>query len=336
MATSQTIAPSLGHAPSFIDLGPGAAGEGYSAIDDRRVLGAALREGILSDGAYAVTAGAGTREISIAANTGDGVVITGDSVAAQGKYLIAPHSAAITLQHDAADATNPRNDLVILEVLDSVSDAGGSNLARVRIVKGTPNASATREDALGVNGTPSLPSSAIPLAVVNVDVGEGVLSTSDIDDRRYRTAGKKVIDTEQTTTSASYTLLTTPDQIPNIVVPTDGLIVVYFRALPKTSSGTWSAAVHLNGTTAKMADGLAPIDCGDTNTAYDKVATTNGTDLTTASWSADVTTGQAVGVPIVFFAAAGVYTVDVRWKTTAGTLSVKNRKLSVRVLDFPA
>ena len=348
MATSQTISPSLGHAPSIIDLGPGAAGEGYSAIDWRRIIGASLREGILSDGSYAVTPGAGTREISIAAATGDGVVITGDSVTAQGKYLVAPHSAAITLQHDAADATNPRNDLVVLEVLDSVSDAGGSNLARVRIITGTPNASATVTDALGVNGTPTLPSTAIPLAVVNVDVGEGVLSTGDIDDRRYRTSGvKEISGVETTSQTASFTTLTTADEVRNVVVPTNHVLMVDYRALIKiaSASGNGAAAFFLNGTqvTSEVSDGVAvaaSAALGSAAAFYSVLRSLanqdSGLSLAAGSTASNSSFGNRIANygPVALDVAAGTYTVSVRFKAGTGgspTLSVKERRLRVWV-----
>ena len=352
MATSETISPSRGHAPSIIDLGPGAAGEGYAAIDWRRTMAISAREGLLSDGSYAVTPGAGTREISIAANVGDGVVVKGDSVDAQGVYHVAPHSAAITLQHDAADATNPRNDLVVLEVLDSISDGGGSNLARVRIVKGTPNASAVVTDALGSNGTPSLPSTAIPLAVVNVDVGEGVLSTGDIDDRRYRNAGTKAVAGAESTTSTSYTKLTTADEIRNLVVPANGRIEVEYAALLKMvgAAGTGGVSFFLNGVQLKKeaADGAPAVsevqipNGADNYSSLRTRLTGDGGMSLNSSVTADttlVTTGlQMSSSPItITHLAAGIYDLSVRYKAgTGGTLTVKDRTLWARVLDYVA
>jgi hypothetical protein len=63
---------------------------------------------------------------------------------------VPPHSAVINETIAAADATNPRNDLVVLEIKDTQHDASGSNLAQTRVVTGTPNVSATQ--TYGVNG----------------------------------------------------------------------------------------------------------------------------------------------------------------------------------------
>ena len=114
---------------------------------------------------------------------------------------------------------------MVLEVKDNQHDASGSSLAQVRVVAGTATAGAAKTDALGVNGTPALPSSAIALAVVNVPATDTSISDSQIDDRRgavWRggSGGKSVIATEQATTSATYTTLSTADQVASYSRPT--------------------------------------------------------------------------------------------------------------------
>jgi hypothetical protein len=156
----------------------------YGAIDDRRFWGAGAREGVLSGGSYQVTAAGSGLSVSVAASTGDGALVQGDSVTAQGEYFVPPSSGALTVTCAAADATNPRNDLVVLEVKDDAHDASGLNLARVRIVTGTPNGSAGLNDAPGANGTPALPSSCLLLAVVRVTAGLSVLTGANVSDRR--------------------------------------------------------------------------------------------------------------------------------------------------------
>lgn len=180
MATTATITPTLGSAPVTLQAG------NYSAIDDRRFWGSGLGEGYLSTGSYQVIqrAAGANMTVDVASSVGDGAVVTGDSVTAQGKYFVPPTAANVNVDIAAADATNPRNDLVVLEVKDDQHDAGGLNLARVRVITGTPNASAALTDAPGVNGTPALPSSCMPLAVVNVLAGATSIVTARISDRR--------------------------------------------------------------------------------------------------------------------------------------------------------
>lgn len=122
--------------------------------------------------------------VDIAASTGEGAWVKGDTVSAQGLYYVPPHSGVINEAITAADATNPRNDLVILEALDDTHAAGGLNKSRVRVVTGTPTAGATRTDAEGVNGTPTRPDSAALLVVVNVPAGATSVTDSNILDRR--------------------------------------------------------------------------------------------------------------------------------------------------------
>lgn len=179
MPTTATITPTLGSAPVTLQAG------NYSAIDDRRAWGYLTSESVSSVSSYQVTqrAAGANMTVDVASNSGEAVV-TGDSVTAQGNYTIPRTAASSNVDIAAADATNPRNDLVILEVKDDQHDAGGLNLARIRVVTGTPNASAALTDAPGANGTPALPSSAMLLAVVRVAAGSTTVTNAAISDRR--------------------------------------------------------------------------------------------------------------------------------------------------------
>lgn len=180
MATTATITPTLGSAPVTLQAG------NYSAIDDRRFWTAALQEGVLSGGSYQVIqrAAGANMTVDVASSVGNGAIVQGDSVTAQGAYFVPPTASNVNVDIAAADATNPRNDLVVLEVKDDQHDAGGLNLARVRVITGTPNASAAIGNAPGANGTPALPSSCMLLAVVNVTAGLASVVTARISDRR--------------------------------------------------------------------------------------------------------------------------------------------------------
>lgn len=180
MPTTATITPTLGSAPVSLQAG------NYSAIDDRRFWGATLSEGTLSSGSYQVIqrAAGSNMTVDVASSVGNGALVQGDSVTAQGIYLVPPTAANVNVDIATADATNPRNDLVILEVKDDQHDASGLNLARVRVVTGTPNASAVLTDLPGSNGTPALPSSSMLLAVVRVAAGATSILTAAISDRR--------------------------------------------------------------------------------------------------------------------------------------------------------
>lgn len=180
MATTATITPTLGAAPVTLQAG------NYSAIDDRRFWSATLQEGVLSGGSYQVIqrAAGANMTVDVASSVGNGAIVQGDSVTAQGIYFVPPTAANVNVDIAAADATNPRNDLVVLEVKDDQHDAGGLNLARVRVITGTANASAAIGNAPGANGTPALPSSCLLLGLVRVAAGATSVATAAISDRR--------------------------------------------------------------------------------------------------------------------------------------------------------
>jgi hypothetical protein len=191
MATSETITPTLGAAPVTLQAGD------YSAIDDRRFWGSGVREGVVSGGSYQVIqrAAGANMTVDVTSSVGSGAVVQGDSVTAQGNYFVPPTAANVNVDIAAADATNPRNDLVVLEVKDDQHDAGGLNLARVRVITGTPNASAVGTDAPGANGTPALPSSCLLLALVRVTAAASSVTTAMINDRRPWAGGVPTYET---------------------------------------------------------------------------------------------------------------------------------------------
>jgi hypothetical protein len=131
---------------------------GYDAIDARRFWGVAVQEGVITAGSYEVTQrGAGANlSVDIAASTGDGALVQGDAVTAQGLYFVAPHTAVINEAITTANATNPRIDQVVLEIKDTTHDASGSNLAQTRVVTGTATGGATLDNRTGAAALPSL------------------------------------------------------------------------------------------------------------------------------------------------------------------------------------
>jgi hypothetical protein len=103
-----------------------------------------------------------------------------------------PHSASfgglysavndgdVTVNIDAADATQYRRDVIIAEILDT-SDGDGSDLWQLRAVKGSLNATSPAP-------LPSLPAKSIQIAVVNVDPGVTNLTGRVFDGRTWLAA----------------------------------------------------------------------------------------------------------------------------------------------------
>ncbi|HWK28088.1 MAG TPA: hypothetical protein VNS09_16100 [Solirubrobacter sp.] len=186
-----TISPALGHA-IMTQGGPGAA-PGYDAQDFRRLATASLQEGVMGASSFEVvqrSAGA-TLSVDVKANVADAAsgvaaLVQGDAVAGQSLYPVAPHSSVINEAIASNSSGNPRIDQVVLEVLDDVHDASGSNIARVRVIAGTASSGATLNNR---TGAASLPGSCIRLADVLVANGASSITNSQIRDRRTWACG---------------------------------------------------------------------------------------------------------------------------------------------------
>ena len=188
-------------------------------------------------------------------------------------------------------------------------------------------------------------------AVTGVKLASVVEAATGVNGASTR-RGKCIIATEESTTSASYTTLTTPDRVQNIVLPTDGLLFVGYRALWKeSSSGAARAALFLGANQLQTGDNSAAVvqesqSGGGSTGVYYALHTNNGglisQDSSGVADTVDVTTGQVLGSAsssgygaiAVIFAAAGTYTVSVQFKTSAGTVTAKSRKLWVWSMGF--
>lgn len=191
-----TIVPGSGQGALLTQQGPGTS-PGYSALDIRRLYTGALQEGVYgtsttvtAGGVSGVAAadfmvtqrGAGANlSVDINMPGGGMAFVQGDTIAGQGLYGVPVAAANINEAIGAADLTNPRVDQVILEVQDNVLDASGGNLARTRVLTGTPTSGATLTNR---SGAPTLPGSALLLADVLVAANATTIPNSAIRDRR--------------------------------------------------------------------------------------------------------------------------------------------------------
>lgn len=156
-----------------------------------------------------------------------------------------------------------------------------------------------------------------------------------------RSRGKAIISAEQGTASSSYTLLGTPDRVENLVLPTDGLIFVNYRALAGGSlSG--KAALFLNDNQVLIpALGQAPgaAEVAIQSNYYGWLQTDTGPvdglgnrpGLIYSGGANGTVDGGGTGLNLtgvaVLEANAGTYSVSVRFKTASGNLFAKDRKL---------
>jgi hypothetical protein len=188
MASDVTVAPTLGHAVLVTQGGIGAT-PGYDAIDLRRMIQAASsgQSGVFDATGWKVTEATAGANMTVLVDANAGIArVDGTSVTHQGPYIVAPHSADITLDVATAHATNPRIDMVILQVRDHTHDASGSNDARVRILTGTATGGATLDNR---TGQAALPPNSIRLADVLVPAADTTISNAQIRDRRQWARG---------------------------------------------------------------------------------------------------------------------------------------------------
>jgi hypothetical protein len=173
--------------------------------------------------------------------------------------------------------------------------------------------------------------------------------------------GKCIVDTAETRTNAAYGTLTTPDQVSNIVLPTDGLLFIAYRARwSETVLGAARAAIFLGSNQLKtpplsnIAVDTAPIvqEASVLGATVNKIRplTTSPQGLTAQAsggnghYTGDVTTGMSlgfeqtggdqVGGPCVVFAAAGTYNVSVQFKASSGDVTARDRRLLVWSMGF--
>lgn len=149
----------------------------------------------------------------------------------------------------------------------------------------------------------------------------------------------KSIETEESRTNVAFGTLPTPDEITGIVVPTDGLVLIGYRAIVKASVGGSAAraAIFIGANQLTNYVGTsneAVIDEGSSEVANSLVTYNEGLKAFTGIGEAALKSGTGVvlGNLVPVFMTAGTYTVSVRYKASSGSVTAKNRKLWVGVM----
>jgi hypothetical protein len=292
--------------------------------------------------------------MSVDISNAGSAVVAGNSNTTQSLYVVPQHNATINEVIATADASFPRIDQIILRVYDHQYDSTGNNFARTEVLTGTPTSGATLANR---NGAASLSVNSIRLADILVGAGVTSITNGVIKDRRPKTRGKSIISGTESRTSTSYITMPTADQVNEIVVPTDALLAIAFQgAWQQSNASTAFASIFIGANQLKGADTVAsgPLTCDiglGTAVAQDNVLASGpgglvsfGTNAT--PYTGDVTTGQVIGTRTgtvssgsfacgvcYVFVAAGTYDVSVQTKSSAGSVTMKNRKLWVWSMD---
>lgn len=248
-----------------------------------------------------------------------------------------------------ADGSNPRIDLVLLEVKDNAEDASGTTGFRIRIETGTANASATHQ--LEVAYWPSIPAGCVPIAAVLVPAAATTLTTANITNLNpiggTGRAATKYTAAVETITASSYARPATPDflmvYVPNVAALVRLSMLGHMKV--NVASGTQYMALFINGIQLKsdlLTDG-APQDeftlANPAQTIWGRYVTDGGEGNSiaqgTGSDVSDVSTGMTVGQSgsiEIHALTAGWHVIEARFKTTANTVSIRERYMRAQVI----
>lgn len=182
-----------------------------------------------------------------------------------------------------------------------------------------------------------------------------------------RSRGASNVATEQGTASSTYTLLATPDRVQNLILPTDGMIMVWAHVGIRRASSQGRVGLFLNNEQVRatppvqgpnlfeevvLTDSFfgtsdryistagrlyAPQSGFDSDDAYAPATTGHRLGFGQVSTGDPALQGEAVGgAPICIFAAAGTYDVSLRFRRTGGSgnLSAFNRRLWAWAVRF--
>ncbi len=159
------------------------AGAVYNAVGYRHLLAALVqdKEGVLAPGDLKVSQRGAGANMSVDVAAGDGAVHGTESSPAQGFYF--GHAEGVTnLAIGAANATNPRYDLIVMRVRDSVYSGGVDSIA-LEVVAGTAAGSPTE---------PATPANSMVLARVLVPAASSTVVNANILERRVLTGPASV------------------------------------------------------------------------------------------------------------------------------------------------
>lgn len=149
----------------------------------------------------------------------------------------------------------------------------------------------------------------------------------------------KVIATEESRTNTAFGTLATPDEITEVVVPTNGLLLINYSALVKSSvAAAGRVAIFIGANQLKKVGAGVPVlqEGLTVGTNFVSIETTT-VGLSSSEGTSYVTTGEAglsAGFCVVRRLAAGTYAISIQYKATSGSITAKERSLQAAVLGF--
>lgn len=165
--------------------------------------------------------------------------------------------------------------------------------------------------------------------------------------------GSALIAASESITNSSFATLATPDQVANIVVPTNGILLVsYWARVEKTAGASGdgcSVGVYLGNNPVRDIDGHSSAQmstgtvCSGSSANVAKVFTgTNPSvgygallNFQNSAVVDDTTNGHVIGMFVPIIVAPGTYTVNVKYqKIGSPTMAAANRRLYVEAKSY--
>lgn len=343
---------------------------GFSAQQARLAMLGNARPGLFDRGDFAVTqrnAGA-NMSVDIAA----GRAFCTPAGTHQGAYM-AHSTATYNTSSDggytwtAADPTNPRIDLLGIEIGDTGFGSSYDGW-KFRVIDGTPSSSATHQ--LQVAQWPAIPANFMPLAAIRIPATDTTISTTDITNLNIiggsqQSAVNYIATAESTSGTAMGRLVNTNGtaDFAMLYVPSvNSVVELGYRALVKVNvaAGNHDFAVFVNGVQMQIpilraapTNHVARFTLG---TTYSQIGTTTASAATATTGlfttTADSTTDEtfpttpsyfagaqsttaastSAGIPISDFTAAGFQLFEIRYQASANTITAKNRATYARLV----
>lgn len=178
----------------------------YTAKRDRLTLahGGPIQAGVWDATDYKAIQRAAGANMSVDVGAGFALV-PANNTGNKGLYHI-ENDASVNVSLAASNATNPRIDMVYVQVDDSADGAAADDTPQFGVVTGTPTAGATLDNRTGAG---TMPSNALLLADVLVGAAVTSITATNIRDRRPWARGATMVRRgdgagDFTTTSAAY------------------------------------------------------------------------------------------------------------------------------------
>lgn len=238
--------------------------DGSTPDIDRRFMGSLTGDGsrVVGIDSFEVSQKSGTPNMSVDVAPGRGWVLGTDDDF-QGSYYV-ESTAVVNVVIAAADSTNPRKDVIVARVRDSVHAGGANDDWLVTVIEGTPASSPA---------VPTIDDSTLVLAIIDVEANETAIEDEHITDQRtsstYNAGG--YLTTTGTIVASASNYPASPEVGDTLFSTTEGQLMRY-------TGSKWAPASGQSTISGTVVDGGSGTIATDTDI--------KSTTITVPSWAA--------------------------------------------------